>query len=213
MIGLVGTTKVAPSDGTANANRLTSVTTWIDKWLRAWHGTQLAHFGGKYSIERMLALEEYSRSTSAIRVVLVIISLPLAVFTIVICQETVPLQDPKEGWKANYGFWVRVGFAGVAASYAVTTQVGIWLNVRSLSLRQFIAYSTYSGIAFNAIGITVAAVSVFPVPFFMLTISLVLALFLGVGLRVVLGGKAWRLVCSQRRNLRQFGTRALSRLG
>ncbi|EGZ19512.1 hypothetical protein PHYSODRAFT_373830, partial [Phytophthora sojae] len=90
----------------------------VKRLLALWNATQLSHYGGKYSIERMLALEEYNETTSVARVVLVTVSLPLAVFVVIMCQEVVPLQDPKEGWKANYGFWMRVGFVGVAASYA-----------------------------------------------------------------------------------------------
>ncbi|EGZ19496.1 hypothetical protein PHYSODRAFT_373083, partial [Phytophthora sojae] len=176
----------------------------MTKWFHAWHASQPSRFGGKYSIERMLALEDYNRKASVPRVVLVLIRLPLVVFFIVICQEAVPLQRPNEGWKANYGFWVRAGCAGVAASYAVTSQIGLWLNVRPLSVKQSVAYHVYSGSAFVVVGVAVAAVSVFPVPFFMLAVSPPSALVLGVGLRVVLGTEEWERMFSLRRNLRQF---------
>ncbi|EGZ19515.1 hypothetical protein PHYSODRAFT_380913, partial [Phytophthora sojae] len=165
-------------------------TAWLTKALDAWHATQLSHYGGKYSIERMLALEEYSQTTCLTRILLVILSLPSAVFVVAICQESVPLQDPREGWQANYGFWVRVSFIGIAASYAVSTQMGPLLDAPPLSLKQKIAFCIGSGVAYVAMGMFLTAVSVLPEPFFILSLSVMAGLVLAVILRLVLDTEA-----------------------
>ncbi|KAG7387122.1 hypothetical protein PHYPSEUDO_014642 [Phytophthora pseudosyringae] len=172
--------------------------------LDQWFGMQVAHYGGKYSIERMLALEEYSRETSLARVICMSIAPALVVVVVVLCQEIVPLQRPAEGWENNYGFWIRVGFAGFAVGYAGASQVGFWLDVPPLTSRQILACSTCSGASFVAVGMAAGEIWVFPIPFCMLTIStLWFVLFVGF-LRVVMGARAFRHLRSQKEQLRRL---------
>ncbi|GMF37479.1 unnamed protein product [Phytophthora lilii] len=110
-----------------------------DRWtkvLNACLAMQLTHCGGKYSIERTLALDEYIQNTSLLHVVLVAFTPPVFMLTVVVCQESIPLQDPTAGWKANYGFWVRVEILGVAIGCLVSSQFKAWLGVPGLSARQ-----------------------------------------------------------------------------
>lgn len=73
--------------------------------------------------------------------------------------------DPDEGWKANYGFWVRVGLVGAAIAQAVASKVEPWLEVPALSSRQIAAYCGIVGLGLIGAGILVAEVWVFPIPF------------------------------------------------
>lgn len=72
-----------------------------NKLQHSWFALQLTHYGGKYSIERMLSIDEYTRNTSLIRVTLAILGAPLLIFALVIGQESVSLQNPSDGWQAN----------------------------------------------------------------------------------------------------------------
>ncbi|KAE9044112.1 hypothetical protein PR002_g2982 [Phytophthora rubi] len=81
------------------------VRSWATTVLRFWFSLQITQFGGQYSIERLLAPEEYTRKTSLSRVLLVLVVSPLPTLTIALCQESIPLQSPTEGWKAELA-WV-----------------------------------------------------------------------------------------------------------
>jgi hypothetical protein len=59
---------------------------WWSQTVRAWFSTQLTSYGGKYSIERMLALDQYTRSTPLWRVLLVIFATPVPMALLVIAQ-------------------------------------------------------------------------------------------------------------------------------
>ncbi|GMF30691.1 unnamed protein product [Phytophthora fragariaefolia] len=115
--------KIAASGGTdvdalplSKSNRQHPLRVFLNKAKRVWDSLQISHCGGRYSIERLLALEEYARSTSLARVMMVCLGTPLPTVVVVALQECVPLQDPSAGWGANYGFWIRAGvLAGVVA--------------------------------------------------------------------------------------------------
>ncbi|EGZ19511.1 hypothetical protein PHYSODRAFT_496304, partial [Phytophthora sojae] len=179
----------------------------MDSWLKlsdAIYKLQLAHYGGKYSIERMLAFEEYSRNTTFFHVVLVVMSPPIFTAAVLLCQEVVPLQDPTEGGLANWGFWVRAGVLGIANGHEVITQIPPWLSVPSFTTRQIAIYSFFSGIGLVAGGIIVAEVWVFPIPFFLMTLSLVLSAVLIGLMRVIAGGPAFRHIASRKEELRRL---------
>ncbi|GMF17155.1 unnamed protein product [Phytophthora fragariaefolia] len=184
----------SPTGDTSNT------TAWMAKVLEVWHAVQLPHYGGKYSIERMLSLEEYTRTTSLSRVLLVIVRLPLIVLAMVLSQEAIPLQDPREGWQANYGFWARMGFFGIASSYDATSQIGPWLNGSPLSLRQTLVTCICSCVVFIILGMVGSALWVFPVPFCSLTVSMISSLVLCLVVRAVLGPDAWKRIASQTQN-------------
>jgi hypothetical protein len=92
-------TRAAPNASDRTRLRLKA---WWGQIVRAWFSIQLTSYGGEYSIERMLALDEYTRSTPLWRVLLVIFATPVPMVLFVIAQELIPLQDPVEGWEANY---------------------------------------------------------------------------------------------------------------
>jgi len=105
---------------------------WWTKVYDMFFDLQLIHMGATYSIERMLALDEYTRSASVARVLFVTIGLPLFMVALILCQEIVPLQEPAAGWKANYGFWIRMGALGVAIAHLVASKIEPWLQVPAL---------------------------------------------------------------------------------
>lgn len=68
------------------------LTAKFTKFIDRWFALQLAHYGGKYSVERMLALEEYTRNTSIDRVLLVIFGVPLLVIALVLVKKVFPFK-------------------------------------------------------------------------------------------------------------------------
>ncbi|GMF26375.1 unnamed protein product [Phytophthora lilii] len=174
---------------------------WWIKLSDALYKMQLPHYGGKYSMERMLALEEYAHNTSLLRVLLVIISPAAFTAAVLIIQDSAPLQDPSNGWQANWGFWVRAGILGFANGHEAITQIPPWLNVPRFSSRQIFVFSLFTGLGIVAGGIAVAEIWVFPIPFFLLTLSLVLSAVLIGLMRIVAGSSGFRLIASRKDEL------------
>lgn len=146
----------------------------------------------------MLVLDEYTRNTSGIRVGLVILTPPIVTTALVLCQESIPLQDPMDGWKANYGFWARVGIIGVSASYLAVNQLGVWIGGFALSTRQLLVMCCCVGAIFTCAGMATAEIWAFPVPFFMYTLEIALMATMISTSRAVLGAQAFREMFSRR---------------
>lgn len=159
---------------------------WLAKLRQVCFSLLISH-GGRCSIERLLALEEYTRSTSLARVLMVCVGTPLPMAALVLLQECVPLQDPSEGWSSNYGFWIRAGILGgvVAvgmAAFAIYMIPGVVLSNLQLALL-FIGQA----IGYPVIAMLVAALWVFPIPFMVLTIISLYVLLFAALFRIIAG--------------------------
>ncbi|EEY56744.1 uncharacterized protein PITG_10236 [Phytophthora infestans T30-4] len=119
----------------------------------------------------MLAFEEYTRNTSVDRVLLVVIGAPLVIIALLLGQESIPLQDPAEGWKNNVGFWIRAGLLGAGVGYAAAIQIGFWLDAPPFSLKQITCYCAFMSVIYVVVGMVTAELWVFPIPFFMFTLT------------------------------------------
>jgi hypothetical protein len=194
---------VAPRMSRLTQLRRILVRSWVSV-SRTMYTIQLAHYGGKYSIERMLALEEYTRNTSLVRVILVVMIPPIFTASVLLAQEIVPLQDPTDGWKANWGFWVRVCVLGIVNGHEAVTQVAPFLNVPDFSTRQVVVYSLLTGVGLMLCGMAAAEIWVFPIPFFFLSLSLALSAVLIGLMRAIAGGPAFRLIVSRKDELRRL---------
>lgn len=62
----------------------------------------------KYSVQRVLQLTRYSKSTSALRRALVLTLTPIPCLAITLMLESIPLLSPSEGASANWAFQLRV---------------------------------------------------------------------------------------------------------
>lgn len=106
---------------------------------------------GKYSLERLMALHTYHQHATLLRAVVVCILTPLPALFASILLECIPLQPPSDGWRANWGFWVRGSLTFFAVVYLMATQlrmlvpdmkltnykcmvVGVWTTVVVISL-------------------------------------------------------------------------------
>ncbi|KAG7392358.1 hypothetical protein PHYPSEUDO_000766 [Phytophthora pseudosyringae] len=159
------------------------------KVANAWLKLQVGHRGGKYSIERLLALEEYTRTVSTFRVVLVCLGTPVLMMTLVISQELVPLKEPSAGWKANYGFWVRLAFLGGVIAHTAAVQAHFLVDRVKLTRCQRMSIASLVGITFSLSAMSFASKVVFPIPFIAISgVPLFYALLL-LSFRIVAG---WR---------------------
>ncbi|KAF1778444.1 hypothetical protein GQ600_26277 [Phytophthora cactorum] len=95
---------------------------------RTWQRLQVSYYGGKYSMERVFALEAYARTTSISRVLMVCFGTPIPMVILVVLQELIPLQDPSEGWQANYGFWIRIVILAFVVGHTVMGQARFMID-------------------------------------------------------------------------------------
>ncbi|GMF21050.1 unnamed protein product [Phytophthora lilii] len=144
---------------------------WSLRLVRLWTSLQVSYHGGKYSIERVLALDKYSRTTSLFRVVVVCIGTPLPMVTLVTLQELLPLQEPQAGWRQNYGFWFRVFMLAAAVSHTYLIQGKYMVDDFVQSSRRLVLFVLGISGIYTVVGMIVAANLVFPIPFFYITMT------------------------------------------
>jgi hypothetical protein len=169
------------------------VTVCSARVLGAWQSLQVSR-RGRYSVERMLALDEYTRSTSLARVLFVCAATPLPMIAVVVMQESVPLAAPEDGWRANYGVWSRVAILGGAVAFTIVLELQHRVEGVRISVHHLLVLALCMAAAYTAIGIALAVVWVFPVPFIGLMVSSPGAgIFAGL-LRVVCGRETWQQI-------------------
>jgi len=129
----------------------------------------MSHRGGKYSVERLLALDEFTRNTSLMHVMAVCVVAPLPSSLFVIFQEAVPLQNPVDGWQANYGFWIRAWVIAGTVTYVISVQAKYLTQGFSISSAQLLLLVMLTSCVLVAVTMVVAAYAWFPIPFFIIT--------------------------------------------
>ncbi|GMF43188.1 unnamed protein product [Phytophthora fragariaefolia] len=134
-----------------------------------WTDVHMSYRGGQYSIERLLALYDFTRNTSMLSTFLVctISSLPALLF--IISQEMVPLQDPANGWKENYGFWVRAVVVTATVTYSVIVQARYFTGGFAISRIRVLLVLIFAPCIVTAITMAIAAHIWFPIPFYIIT--------------------------------------------
>ncbi|KAL3667585.1 hypothetical protein V7S43_007139 [Phytophthora oleae] len=106
---------------------------------------------------------------------------------IVAMQECVPLQDPVEGWSKNYGFWIRAGVLGGVVAVGISAFTMNMIPGVVLSKLQLTLLFVGQAIFYPFIGMLVAALWVFPIPFIILTIISLYVLLFAALFRIVAG--------------------------
>lgn len=115
--------------------------TLLMRLLVGWKRLQVSYYGGKYSIHRVLALDAYTITTPLWRAILVCLASPLPIIAFVIAQESIPLQDPRDGWRANYGFWMRAAILAFIVANTLTNQASYLIDGVSISVVQLVLVS------------------------------------------------------------------------
>ncbi|EGZ18220.1 hypothetical protein PHYSODRAFT_502847 [Phytophthora sojae] len=153
---------------------------------------QLSYYGGRYSIQRVLAFDEYTKKTSLTRVVLVCFTTPLPMVALVFGQELVPLQELREGWSANYGMWFRAAVLVGIVTHALLVQGMYLIDDFVVSVLQMLQLYVIMPAIIVAFSLVVSAYCVFPIPFYIMFITPPFYLLLVVMIRVVVGSHAFR---------------------
>ncbi|GMF13333.1 unnamed protein product [Phytophthora lilii] len=165
--------------------------TVLAKLKRAWLSTQVSH-RGKYSIERLLALGEYTRRTSRLRVFFVCVGTPLPMIVFVTCLECVPLADPSAGWKSNYGLWIRSAVICGAIASTVLVELKHLIEGVEISVRQAAFVLVCVMVGDTALCTTAAAYLAFPLPFMSILMVPPLLMIVAGLLRLAFGASGFQ---------------------
>ncbi|KAJ8576471.1 hypothetical protein ON010_g2740 [Phytophthora cinnamomi] len=106
---------------------------------------------------------------------------------LVLGQELGPLQDPKDGWSSNYGFWIRTSVLECVGIPTLTVQATYFINGVRIPTIRLILLSIVASVAVITSSMAICAHLVFPVPFFLLAMFPVLSVVLAVSFRVIIG--------------------------
>ncbi|KAL3667561.1 hypothetical protein V7S43_007115 [Phytophthora oleae] len=180
---------------------LSSLSRWGLRLLSGWKRLQVSYYGGKYSIHCLLALEAYTRNASLSRVLFVCIGTPLPMVIFVSVQALVPLQEPADGWKANFGFWIRSAILSFVVAHTLTNQATYFIDPLKISTVRLVLLSASASILFSLGAAAISAGLLFPVPFFVLTLSPVFYVALIISYRLTLGASMVRGMLQRRDQL------------
>jgi hypothetical protein len=136
----------------------------LNRFVGVYQHVQVSH-RGKYSVERLLALQEYTQSASTFRVLLVCFLTPLPMLVIALGLEAIPLQNPSEGWRANSGMWIRVAVALAVGTSSISNQARLLVPGIDIRPIHSIAIGIVVSALYTAASVAVAALWVFPIPF------------------------------------------------
>uniref|UniRef100_K3W8K1 Uncharacterized protein n=1 Tax=Globisporangium ultimum (strain ATCC 200006 / CBS 805.95 / DAOM BR144) TaxID=431595 RepID=K3W8K1_GLOUD len=101
--------------------------------------------------------------------------------------DSVSLQDPRTGWKANVTFWVRFFVGGLFVGGTILLHARLVISELSLTSKQIVVIVLTSALGYTALLMLLAETWMFPVPFtytiggmfFMLILSTLVMLTLG----------------------------------
>ncbi|KAL4106203.1 hypothetical protein PRIC1_004257 [Phytophthora ramorum] len=129
-----------------------------------WERLQVSHCG-QYSVERMLALEEYGQRVSPIRVAAVCMLTPLSPLLLVVLAAYLPLRPSADGSSANYMFWMRHLLVLGLTMLSGLMQAKAWLSELPLTTQKIVGITLCSALVTTGLGYLVSEVWIFPVPF------------------------------------------------
>lgn len=132
--------------------------------LAFWSSVQISH-RGKYSVERLQALDEYCKTTSLLRVLVVCCLTPVPAMALVLILECIPLRDPSEGWQRNFPTWMRVQVVSYSVAQGLMLQVLGMIPSIPMTISKSILVSVSTAVACVAVLMCLSATWVYPVPF------------------------------------------------
>lgn len=118
-----------------------------------------------YSLERLLSLDQFDRSTLRHRIALVIFLTPLPALVIAILLELLPLQSPYNGeWTRDWAMWFRFLLTTIITTYAIMTVAHNKVPELVISRSKRFVIAVGVSVTYNACVFGVAH-WLFPIPF------------------------------------------------
>lgn len=162
---------------------------------------------GSYSVERLFAFNDYCSRTPQWRTIAVCFLFSVPPLVVSIGLELIPLQDPHEGARANYGAWIRQTLISFICSTAAIVQMNQLVPRLALSVTQILVPSTATACCYILVMFTIADNWIYPVPFGLVLGTIPCAVFLVFFFLVAVGFRRFRSDTILRQQLyKQFGT-------
>jgi hypothetical protein len=168
-----------------------------------WEPLQVSHCG-KYSVERMIAFDEYCHSASKLRVASVCLLAPLPAVFVVVLMEIPPLRPPEDGCLENYVFWVRHWTAVGVILWSGNIQCKQWIPELPLSHTRMIVMSFACSAVYVALNVLVGYLWIFPIPFLAVLGGTVMFPIWVVGIILAVGYRKLMDITNIRERLRRF---------
>jgi hypothetical protein len=149
---------------------LSSESSVIQRLTKLWTSTHVSQCA-VYSLERTLSLEEYSRSTTTSRTLLVLLCTPLPVLVFSLAIEAIPLDEPTRGWRTNYGGSVRVATLTMTLTLMSGLDTRHLLPGRIISNTKIILLAVIVTLVYSAMMAVGSEIWVYPIPFSIIVMS------------------------------------------
>ncbi|GAB9473801.1 hypothetical protein Gpo141_00010948 [Globisporangium polare] len=162
-----------------------------ERWAKFWHAIQISH-RGKYSIERLQALDEYCQTTSLFRALLVCILTPVPTLVIVGMVELLPLRPISEGWRANYSMWIRLTIMTAIVTLCIVLQTRSLMKELPLTIPAAVGITICTSLAYTSSLMLLANYWVYPIPFTIGVGLVPYCVFVGLFYVLFVGLKAFR---------------------
>lgn len=147
---------------------------------------------GPSSVRRGSNLVEYTKSMSWLRV-FIVCSLALSpAFVFVTLIELLPLRPPSEGWKANWGYWLRASMSITVISFGGAIQFALIIPASGLKLKNAFGIAIGATIGFIVFMLVLAMTWCFPIPFGFLFGSPTWLAIMCLSIFLSIGTKKWR---------------------
>lgn len=129
-----------------------------------WETLQVSHRGA-YSLERLCAFNEYTQRHSILRVLAVCGITIIPPIVLALFVDSIPLQDPNLGWKANWTVWIQVLIRSFCMSFGVALELHVTAPAASLTIATCALIALGTAIGTTILTLLVASLVVFPIPF------------------------------------------------
>lgn len=131
---------------------------------RAWTALKV-EMHGRYSVERMLQLETYSRNTSRLRALAYLAITPLPSLITAIGLDLLPLEPPQREVARNKAIWARFFVGGCIEMYAIAEQCRHYVPALPATSLQMLSIAFTSTTVSMAPLVCFAYQVGFPIPF------------------------------------------------
>lgn len=131
----------------------------------ALRSTQIVGSLQAYSVNRLFAFHDYCQSVSRIRVILIVLFFCAPSIIVLTVLDSIPLQDPMEGWKANTTFWGRTRVNSLVVCSTILVQARTVVPEVQFTTKTIVGIAVSASAGYTAALMLIAKSWVFPVPF------------------------------------------------
>ncbi|POM59038.1 Hypothetical protein PHPALM_36238 [Phytophthora palmivora] len=146
------------------------MTNWSRKLVKTWEATQV-ELNGNYSSKRVRDLAQYTRETSSLHVLAVILLTPIPCLLTTVVIDVLPLANPSQGVNANKVFWIREYYTFLVVTFLATEQFRYSVPILPYPLMRAIINSFIAAALSVTLMYGLALAIGFPLPFSILLVT------------------------------------------